>query len=90
MKRRPNDEDMGGEILPATGGKMKQAGVTSGCNPRKDTRDDSSPATNEGKRRRRREPIELGPRTLWGVPGRVREKENVQATISHFVISREP
>ena len=69
---------------------MKQVGVTSGRNLHKNERDDSSPAINEGKRRRRREPIELGPRTLWGVPGRVREKENVQATISHFVISREP
>ena len=28
MKRWPNDEDTGWEILPATGGKMIQAGVT--------------------------------------------------------------
>ena len=71
MKRRPNDEDVGWEIQSATGGEMKQAGVTSGCNPRKDKRDDSSPVTNRRADRRRREPIDMEPRTLWGIPGRV-------------------
>ena len=54
--------------------KTEQAGVTSGCNPRKDERHDSSLTTNEGTDRWRREPIELDLHTLRGIPGRVSEK----------------